>query len=1138
MKPYPKVLIAGLFLLLGRSVGAQTLGQYLNNYVQPAPNAAALGKYADIPVSYYTGLPEISIPIYTISDGTINVPISLSYHASGIKVSENASSVGLGWVLNAGGIIMRTVQGAPDEGVNPSASTSGMIGYYASYGLKSMPMLPYPGENESLQTNFTSFFIPDVINGNIDCEPDIYTFNFNGHVGKFVFDEYRNARLLTDDDLKISVNYSSAHFTSWKIVTSDGLQYYFGENNCREYTNPVSNISGDNPNDIAPSSWYLTRIVDPNTKDTANFAYKGEVYSYRDLGPQSDLYGTDNGLHAASQACDEGISQLNMIKTAVFGSRLSSISTRNYQIDFIGNNIRKDLIEETGGRKPGESIPTPLGLATSLDSIKIYNNNICLKQIALGHDYFVSSKETATILANYLATTTNGVDTSDIRRLKLTSVTEINGAGTLSKPPYVFTYNEMQQLPRRISFDQDFWGYANSLAGGFHNSIFIPTITGAPCIPQNGANRNPQWPYMSAYMLTGMKSELGANTALQYEANYTDNADPSTIIGGLRIQQIRAMDNITGITQIRKFTYGVGGILYHDPRGAFFITLNNNYYLTLSGGYQGYSSSNELSRVYLRQSQSIVPFQDPQGNVIGYPIIKESYGDSGEQGYKVYRFNVVQSQNSDGSRIPFDRYTAIGTIFGKAGTFGNGHFNDTTVYPNILPVNLIPYDASWSYENTYPIAPPQVDITRGTLYSVATYDATNHLLDSVQNTYGETLHEGYWIRGFRAHRSVVQPNGNGSTSNRDAFTFYKLHTGISRLVSTAHRYYKNGIILTDYTAYGYESPNHTLKTTDNTTRSNGDILINKYYYSFDYANAADNVFSKMKARNLLLPVSTHSWKNGKLVSGHITQFQDFADSSVDTLINPGKIYALETAVPLTTVQANESVNWANQQGTILPNAFFKERANFTYNGTTGKASEQQITNGPVDAYLWDYSNTYPIAEIKNSDNNSSAYTSFEADGTGNWTIGSAARDITKGLTGNQSYVLSNGNITKAGLTATKTYVVSYWTRNAAPYVVAGTVSGYPVKGAANTGWTYYEHHITGQSTVTVSGSGNIDELRLYPLGALMTTYTYTPSVGITSMADASSSLTYYEYDTFQRLMNIRDKDRNIIKHMDYHYQGQ
>lgn len=148
------------------------------------------------------------------------------------------------------------------------------------------------------------------------------------------------------------------------------------------------------------------------------------------------------------------------------------------------------------------------------------------------------------------------------------------------------------------------------------------------------------------------------------------------------------------------------------------------------------------------------------------------------------------------------------------------------------------------------------------------------------------------------------------------------------------------------------------------------------------------------------------------------------------------------------------------------------------------------------------------------------------------------RDNVNALTGVSSYNLTNGALTKGGLTAANSYVVSYWTKNASPLSITGTVSGYPLKGATNNGWTYYEHRVTGQTTVTLSGTGNIDEVRLYPVGALMTSYTYDPLVGVKSINDARNQISYYEYDGFQRLMNVKDKDGNIIKHMDYHYQGQ
>jgi hypothetical protein len=82
MKPIFGKLALGLALTL--AVVATGWGQQNNtqpfklNVIPPSPNAAALGKYGEIPVSYYTGVPNISIPIYEIKTRDLSLPISLS----------------------------------------------------------------------------------------------------------------------------------------------------------------------------------------------------------------------------------------------------------------------------------------------------------------------------------------------------------------------------------------------------------------------------------------------------------------------------------------------------------------------------------------------------------------------------------------------------------------------------------------------------------------------------------------------------------------------------------------------------------------------------------------------------------------------------------------------------------------------------------------------------------------------------------------------------------------------------------------------------------------------------------------------------------------------------------------------------
>lgn len=67
------------------------LGDYATqkySVIPPSPEVSSLMKYIDVPVSYFTGQPQIDIPIYTLTEGAISVPISLSYKGGGIKQNE------------------------------------------------------------------------------------------------------------------------------------------------------------------------------------------------------------------------------------------------------------------------------------------------------------------------------------------------------------------------------------------------------------------------------------------------------------------------------------------------------------------------------------------------------------------------------------------------------------------------------------------------------------------------------------------------------------------------------------------------------------------------------------------------------------------------------------------------------------------------------------------------------------------------------------------------------------------------------------------------------------------------------------------------------------------------------------------
>lgn len=172
----------------------------------PSPIAASLGKYGDIPVSLYTGTPNINIPLYEVKGRILSLPISLSYHASGVKVEEIPGWVGLGWSLDAGGVITRTVRGVPDDQSGGYHSTGNQL---------------YQSGNWS--NNPPSTYLADLRSELADSEPDIFYFNFAGRSGMFIYGTNDTIRTIPYQKLRID----PIPGVGWIITTEDGTKYTF-----------------------------------------------------------------------------------------------------------------------------------------------------------------------------------------------------------------------------------------------------------------------------------------------------------------------------------------------------------------------------------------------------------------------------------------------------------------------------------------------------------------------------------------------------------------------------------------------------------------------------------------------------------------------------------------------------------------------------------------------------------------------------------------------------------------------------------------------------------------------------------------------------------------------------------------------
>jgi YD repeat-containing protein len=274
-------------------------------------------------------------------------------------------------------------------------------------------------------------------------------------------------------------------------------------------------------------------------------------------------------------------------------------------------------------------------------------------------------------------------------------------------------------------------------------------------------------------------------------------------------------------------------------------------------------------------------------------------------------------------------------------------------------------------------------------------------------------------------------------------------------------------------------------------------------------------------------VEVSSFKNGSLLHAAYTKY--------DTSLNPlGFVYPSRSKIINLQTPSSTFTNATVSGNTIARDNRYTDEA--TYAFSNGHPATVTAHDGVASSYIWDYSNTEPVAKATNATADQIAFTSFEADGKGGWTFSGTPATDAPALTGAKDYTLNgSNNITKAGLSSSKSFVVSYWSKTGSAMVnsAVGTLL------ASANGWNYYEHRLAaGITSVTVSGSVKIDELRLYPSDAQMSSYTYSPLVGMTTSADANGRISFYQYDGLGRLTAIKDQDGNIIKTIQYHYKGE
>jgi hypothetical protein len=190
------------------------------------PDVAALNKFVEFPVSYFNGQVDVSFLLYEIKLKDVTVPIRLKYHTGGIRVSEDAGWVGLGWALDAGGVISHQINGYDDDSPYIHQVFGSYLPFQNASDNESFEKVR-PGtrcvNGESLwnKNGQKADLFPQILaHSKIDSEPYLYSYNMGNYSGKFIF--YGNKEIdLSGNNIAFKQHY----LDSIIAVTPDGNTY-------------------------------------------------------------------------------------------------------------------------------------------------------------------------------------------------------------------------------------------------------------------------------------------------------------------------------------------------------------------------------------------------------------------------------------------------------------------------------------------------------------------------------------------------------------------------------------------------------------------------------------------------------------------------------------------------------------------------------------------------------------------------------------------------------------------------------------------------------------------------------------------------------------------------------------------------
>ena len=1139
----------------------------LSTLIPPSPTVAALMKYEEIPVNNYTGVPNISIPLYNynIPSSKIGINVGLSYHTASTKLDEVASDIGLGWSLTCSGSISRTVRGMPDElyesnqkfGVYKSNPANGNNYYQTIQSLLNgsfNPMVPQSIVNNSTPDNVKEFLFETNAFGKYDSQHDLWQYNFNGHSGRFYIEKQTNGnlevKLLSNDNLKIINQYNQEDNifqkykpTGFTVYDEFGYKYIFDVietttgSQLSESTAPNGMMNMNLSQEIYNSAFHLSKIFDNNDKLLVEYTYSDASVEYITNSSFTSNHSTteSNGYGTLAEEVDFVVQNFTLFSQSFLldlykPTSLVAVFSNSYtakkisEIKIIG--VGKVNFEYQTGRNDEDY--TNREFVKILKGIKVKQlNDSIVKSFYLDHEY------------KYAIT----------KKLFLKGVKQLIGNGGDIDLHKLYYKEPLQPFNPA----KDNWGFlknADMSCGGLEKT----------------ADKD----YVSSFVLEKMTLPTGGCVVFNYESNtyaYQGNEQLTNFDSNFYNWDFQSNGaTFSGLynTSVQNlFTINVAQDVclqasYNFPESDWYFSIYkdaydpNNPTSNLIGGISSNSVLDNNGFSYLRNVQPgtyVVIFSSPNlptsGNSNYFSSsISATYRNRKTVDYKNYfyggGFRISKISTYNENITIEDASTSIPLTVKE---YSYNDFDNNSPSSGVLVSKEPLFKLETSLKRPYMNSSVQGGIINGELFeSFYTYSTI---------TNRDKINRGKTNGSDIGYKNVTIKNSNDNTSNGKTQYTYTTSLEYPNIEYTHEQLYLPSINM-DYKR-GLLKKEEVFDVTNKrivSTINNYDFTDSRIMTGLHVFGTWDEGFNSCPSFKLMTNYNNYkTLKANNCNPVALACGLDYLDYIFKPDMNIGFTGYLE-AFGWAKLTSKTTQNYFYPNGGTVPNIVTSNET-LTYNSINKQIASQTVNNSVGETLTTNY--FYHTGNSPFSQNRISEIERIETK-RGSELLSESKINYSNTFAGNQSFLPSTIEVKKGSSPSEirlKNNVYDAFGHVLEVQQESGMkisyIYGYnntqPVAKLENIA---YANIPTNLITAIQNASNGTDEIALNTAlnnlrtalpNAMITTLTYKPLIGVSTVTDPKGDKQTYHYDSFNRLEFVKDKNVNILSENKYHYKN-